>query len=218
MLLTTIKNTVKHHIGDQEMGKVIAYLRVSSSNQTVESQKRGIMEYCCQHGIKINQWYEYTISSSKSEAERGIDALLESVDSGDSLIVSEISRLGRSLGGVVTTVDILRTNGVRLIAVKEGIDTENGGGIHTKIMINVFALLAEVEKDIKRQRSKEGQERYVAEGGIMGRPKGSKSSKLDDRVEEIKELLAKGVSQASIAKIVGVSKQSMNYFIKTRGL
>lgn len=200
------------------MAKVIAYLRVSSSKQTVESQKRGIMEYCCQHGIKIDKWHEYTISSTRSKAERGIDELLDSVDSGDSLIVSEVSRLGRSLGGVITTIDTLRNKGVRLVAVKEGIDTENGGGMTTKIMINVFALLAEVEKDLRTQRSVEGQARYMEEGGIMGRPKGSKSSKLDDRVEEIKELLAKDVSQASIAKIIGVSKQSMNYFIKSRGL
>jgi DNA invertase Pin-like site-specific DNA recombinase len=91
--------------------------------------------------------------------------------------------------------------------------------MQTKVMIALFGLFAEVERDLISERTKEGLAGARAKGRLLGRPKGSRgSSKLDGKEEEIRMLLEKQVSKASIAKIVGVSRTALHHFIRTRKL
>jgi DNA invertase Pin-like site-specific DNA recombinase len=133
--------------------------------------------------------------------------------------VSELSRLGRSLGQVIRIVDELVKRKVRFVAIKEGIRFEGKQDMQTKVMIALFGLFAEVERDLISQRTKEGLAAARAQGRLLGRPKGSLGkSKLDGKEEEIGMLLEKTVSKASIAKIVGVSRTALHHFIRTRKL
>ena len=84
---------------------------------------------------------------------------------------------------------------------------------------SLFGLFAEVERDLISERTKEGLAAARAKGRLLGRPKGSLgASKLDGKEEEIRMLLEKEVSKASIAKIVGVSSTNLRHFIRTRKL
>ena len=130
-----------------------------------------------------------------------------------------MSRLGRSLSQVIQIVEALVRRKIRFIAIKEGIEFDGKQDLPTKVMIALFGLFAEVERDLISERTKEGLGAARAKGRRLGRPKGALGkSKLDGKQEEIRILLQKEVSKASIAKIVGVSKTALHHFINSRKL
>ena len=199
--------------------KTVAYLRVSTGSQDLANQKMAVLDYAKPQRFTVNRFVEAQVSSRKTPAERGIDDLLGTLDAGDRLIVSELSRLGRSLGQVIRIVNELVKRKVRFVAIKEGIRFEGKQDMPTKVMITLFGLFAEVERDLISQRTKEGLAAARAKGRLLGRPKGALGkSKLDGKEEEIRLLLEKTVSKASIAKIVGVSRTALHHFIRTRKL
>jgi DNA invertase Pin-like site-specific DNA recombinase len=152
-------------------------------------------------------------------SERKVDQLLEELDTGDTLIVSDLSRMGRSVGEIITTVDTLVKKKIRFMAVKEGIRLNGSQDMQTKVMVTMFSLFAEIERDLISMRTKEGLAVAKASGKKLGRPKGVLGkSKLDGREEEITRLLTLGVSKASIAKITGVDRSTLYNFIRSRKL
>ena len=199
--------------------KTIAYLRVSKDSQDVKNQRLAIHDFAQKEGITVDDFMEAVVSSRRSTKERKIDELLAKLEEGDTLIVSELSRMGRSVGEIITMVDELVRKKIRFIAIKEGIRLNGVQDMATKVTVTLFGLFAEIERDLISQRTKEGLAAARAKGKQLGRPKGSlHHSKLDDRIEEIKRLLGLGVSQASIAKIMGVHQSTLHRFIKSRKL
>lgn len=195
------------------------YIRVSTNDQTTENQKFAILNHSNKHDMKVDNWIEITISSRQSVKERRIKELLDRVKKNDVVIVAELSRLARSVGQVAITVDKLIKQEVKLISIKENIILNGRADIQTKMMITMFSLFAEIERDLISERTKEGLARARAEGKLLGRPKGSISkSKLDDNEKEIKEYLRKGVNKQNIARIYGVSWPTMDNFVKSRKL
>ncbi len=169
--------------------------------------------------MEVDDFVEVTVSSRKSTKERKIDQLLEELDTGDTLILSELSRMGRSVGEIITTVDTLVKKRIRFIAVKEGIRLNGSQDMQTKVMVTMFSLFAEIERDLISMRTKEGLAAAKASGKKLGRPRGVLGkSKLDGREDEIKRLLALEVSKASIAKITGVDRSTLYNFIRSRKL
>ena len=124
----------------------VAYLRVSTAQQDVRSQRLAILEYARQHDFRIDDFIEATASGQASEKRRRLDALLNGLQRGDRLIVSELSRLGRSLGQIVAILDALAKAGVAFVALKENIRVEGKRDIQTKVMTTLFELFAEVER------------------------------------------------------------------------
>lgn len=201
------------------MPSIWGYARVSTEQQNTENQKLAILEYANQKHLKINNWIETKTSSRKSTKERRIDELLSQLQEGDSIIVAELSRLGRSVGQIAMLVDELLKKKVRVICLKENITLNGKADISTKVMITMFSLFAEIERELISERTKEGLTRARAEGRLLGRPKGTiGKSKLDGKEKEIKEFLAKGVNRANIARFYGVSFPTLENFLKTRGL
>ena len=198
---------------------VWGYVRVSTEGQNCENQRLAILDYCNKNNLKVNNWIEITISSMKSEKDRRIKELLEQAQKDDTVIISELSRLGRSVGQVIMMVDRLIKSEVKLISIKESIQLNGRSDIQTKVMITMFSLFAEIERDLISERTKEGLSRARAEGKLLGRPKGSiGKSKLDGKEKEIREYLKKGVNKANIGKIYEVSWPTMNNFIRSRGI
>ena len=133
--------------------------------------------------------------------------------------VPHARRLGRSLGQVIHIVDELVKRKIRFTAIKESIHFEGKQDLQTKVMVALFGLFAEVERDLISERTREGLASARAKGRLLGRPKGVLGkSRLDGKEEEIRVLLQKQVSKASIAKIVGVTRPTIYRFIKTRRL
>lgn len=199
--------------------KITAYLRVSTSGQEISNQKLAILDYAQQHQLQVDKFLEVQVSSRKSLRERGIDGLFAGMQAGDLLLVSELSRLGRSVGKIIQIVDELIKHQIKFIAIKENIHLNGKQDIQSKVMVTMFGLFAEIERDLISVRTREGLAAARAKGKVLGRPKGSHGpSILDGKEDEIKMLLAKKVSKASIAKILDVSRSTLLYFIKSRKL
>jgi DNA invertase Pin-like site-specific DNA recombinase len=200
--------------------KNIGYIRVSKVDQQIDSQRLAILDYAHKNKMKIHEFIEINMSSRKTPHERGIDALIQKLSPNDRLIVSELSRLGRSLGQIIHIVDQLIKKRVSFIAIRENI-VINGQkqDIQTKVMVAMFGLFAEIERDLISERTKEGLAAARAKGKLLGRPKGTLGkSRLDGKEDEIKNLLEKKVSKASISKIYEISRPALLSFIKTRKL
>ena len=111
------------------------------------------------------------MSSRRSAKDRRIDELLANLKSNDRLLVSELSRLGRSTGEVIQLIKTLTDQKIEFVAVKQGfrIDSQNNKDMTSKVMVTIFSLLAELERDLISERTKMGLARARASGKKLGR-------------------------------------------------
>ncbi len=138
---------------------------------------------------------------------------------GDVIIVTELTRLGKSVSEVTTIVQELMEKNIRLIYIKERIDSINKQDINTKVIITMFSLLSELERDLISLRTKVALRTRQKQGISLGRPKGTICKcKLEKYKKQIQELLDKNISKTSIAKILDVSRTCLYNFIETRKL
>jgi len=194
--------------------KVIGYLRVSTGLQDSENQKLGILKLANEHGWKVD-FIEETVSGRVSYKERELGKVVKELKEGDVLIVSELSRLGRSMLEIMTLLCELVDRGIKLYAIKGNHRVDNS--IQSKVMTMVLCMAAEIERELISQRTKEALQRMKKEGVKLGRPKGVPGkSKLDGKEEEIRKLLDKEVGIASLAKIYDCSWPTMKNFINKK--
>jgi DNA invertase Pin-like site-specific DNA recombinase len=198
--------------------RVVAYLRISTGEQDINAQRLELHEYARINDIKIDEFIETEVSSRKSPQARRIDEMLANLESGDLLLVSELSRLGRSVGQIIQIVDILIKQQIRFVAVKESIKINGKQDIQTKTMITMFGLFAEIERDLISERTKQGLLAAKEKGKILGRPKGSGKSKLDSFKLEIEALLKNGSSKTFIANRYKTSLPNFYNWMKKHGL
>ena len=199
--------------------KTVAYLRVSTRSQDLANQKPAILEFSQKRRFTVDEFIESRISSRNSPLERRIDEMLGTLEPGDRLLVSELSRLGRSLSQVIQIVETLVRRKIRFIAIKEAIEFDGKQDLQTKVMIALFGLFAKVERDLISERTKEGLAAAKAKGKRLGRPKGALgTSRLDGKEDDIRRFLELGVSKTAIAKLTGVSRTTLYSFMSTRGL
>lgn len=200
-----------------EQNRVIAYVRVSTDDQDTNKQRFEILDYAHRNRMSISEFIVVEISSRKTAKERRIEELMSKLAPGDTLIISELSRLGRSIPEVIGLVNSLVERNVRMIALKQSIDLKGKHDTTSKVMVTIFSLLAELERDLVSQRTKAALALLKASGKTLGRPKGSHGkSKLDGREDEIRMLLEKRVAKAAIARIVGISREGLIKFMKSR--
>jgi DNA invertase Pin-like site-specific DNA recombinase len=192
------------------------YIRVSTDKQTVENQRFEIERFCSRNDLKIEQWIQETISGTKLPEKRLLGSLLTEVKKDDLIICSELSRLGRSLFMIMSILNHLMLNGVRVWTIKD--NYRLGDNIQSKVLAFAFGLSAEIERDLISQRIKEALARKKSEGFVLGRPRGRKSSrvKLSGHEKEIQELLDKNTSKCAIARIFGVDRLTVDTFLKER--
>ena len=199
--------------------KTIAYLRISGDKQDLKNQKFEIMEYAQKNNMNISEFIEIEISSRQDKKKRRIDELVGKLDSGDTVITTELSRIGRSTGEVIGIVNELIAKKVRLIAIKQGMVINGKHDLQTKVLVTLFSLLAEMERDILSQRTIQALRAKRAQGIILGRPKGSLGvSKLDGKQEQVQELLKHKVAKSAIARMLGVSRTTLLDYIRSRKL
>lgn len=194
------------------------YIRVSTDKQNTQNQKMAILEYANKQKLTIDHWIEIKASTRRTPGERKIDELLKNLKTGDTLIVAELSRIGRSVGQITIIVDQLIKAKIKVLFLKEDLKLSGKHTMQQKVTMTMFSLFAEIERDLISERTKEGLSRARAEGKLLGRPKGPGKSKLDGKEAEIKKYLDLKVGKASIAKIFGVSWPCIDNFIKKRRL
>ena len=133
--------------------KTVAYFKTSLDRQEVSEQRQGIVEFAEREGIIISRFIEMPASTTR---EKRIDQLFGQLSSGDTLIVSELSRIGRSVSQIVRTVDALIKANVRFISVKEGIWLDGERSPQTQAMTRMFCLLADTDRQLVSIHTREG--------------------------------------------------------------
>lgn len=199
------------------MAKTIAYIRASTDKQDLNNQKLEIFEFAKKNKLEVDDFIQMTISSRKTSKERRIDEMLAVLNDADTLIVTELSRLGRSTPEVIGLINELVKKQVRVIAIKQNLDIKQHD-MNSKIMITLFSLFAELERDLISLRTKEALASKKLQGILLGKPKGTiQKSKFDKDVNKIKELLTLGLSVRKIAKFLGYSNHiGLNTYIRKR--
>ena len=201
------------------MAKTIAYIRASTDKQDLNNQKLEIFEFAKKNKLEVDDFIQMTISSRKTTKERRIDEMLSVLDDADTLIVTELSRLGRSTAEVIGLVNELIKKQVRVIAIKQNLDMKQHD-MNSKIMITLFSLFAELERDLISLRTKEALASKKSQGIKLGKPKGTvQKSKFDQDIIKIQELLSLGLSVRKIAIFLGYTNHiGLNTYIKKREL
>jgi DNA invertase Pin-like site-specific DNA recombinase len=197
---------------------IYGYIRVSTDKQTTENQRFALLKYADEKHLHVDQWIEETVSSNRALTERKLGTLIETMHSGDTLLVSELSRLGRSLMEVMSILHNLMGKHVLVYTAKERY--ELGNNINSKVLAFAFSLSAEIERSMISSRTTEALARKKAEGKRLGRPKGSlaKQTKLAGREELIREYLAKDIPQTVMARLLNVNRLTLRHFIASRKL
>ena len=160
------------------------------------------------------------MTSRKSLKARRISELLDSLNKQDILIVSELSRLGRSIVEVISLInEQLMRLGIRIIAIKQNLDIRGNHDMQSKVLVTIFSLLAELERDLTSERTRRALAAKRAQGVVLGRPVGSiGESKLDTKISEIVDLLRDKASYSFMARRFKVSRPTIMNFIKSRKL
>ena len=193
---------------------IYGYIRVSTDQQSTSNQKFEINRYAASHNIQIDKWVEETISSRKPLNKRKLGSLLEELKDGDILISTEISRLGRSLLEVMGILQHCLAQNCQIWTLKE--NYKLGSDIASKVLAFAFGLSAEIERQLISDRTKMSLDKLKSQGKHLGRPFGakSKSLKLSKNTKRVKDLIAKGLPKAQIARLLGVDKLTLYRFLK----
>lgn len=196
---------------------IYGYIRVSTTMQTNENQRLAINEYLKRTCQKVDVFYEDTISGTVDYHRRQLGELLKVVIPGDTIICTELSRLGRSMFMIFDVTQYLINKGVKVIAFKNNL-TITKDDITSKVLIFAFGLSAEIERQLISERTKQALAYKKSQGVIIGHYRGykCKNVKLTPYSDEITQLLKAGKSIDFIAKKYGVKWITARDFIRDR--
>ncbi|WP_294610016.1 master DNA invertase Mpi family serine-type recombinase [uncultured Bacteroides sp.] len=194
---------------------VVAYLRVSTEKQFLANQREEILRFAEKNELMIDKWYTETVSGSVSSKERKLSGLLNRMQKGDTLIVTEISRLSRTMLEIMTILNSCIKKNVVLYSTKEGYVFQND--INSKVLGFAFGLMAEIERNLISMRTKEALARRKKEGVKLGRKKGTCPAMrvLRENKRQLKRDSQRGVSCSELARQMGVSRTTMSRFLNT---
>ena len=198
----------------------LGYVRVSTGKQMVENQMYAIEDFCAHQNppIQIDDWIIETASGMKHFDKRKLGKKLQSVTSDDTIISTEITRLGRSLLMIFSIMAYCLGKGCGIWTIKEG--WRLGDNLTSKVLAFAFGLAAEIERALISERTRDALARKRAEGIQLGRPKGAlgKHTKLTGKENVIQTLLDLGNSYASIARALKVDRSTLVRFCDARGI
>jgi DNA invertase Pin-like site-specific DNA recombinase len=198
------------------MPHVTAYLRVSTVDQDLEKNKADILRLANSLEPGHVRFVEEKVSGKVAWRNRKIAEILDHATTGDTIIVSELSRLGRSMLECMEILSIAAQKGINLYAVKGNwrLDTS----IQSKIIAMAFAMASEIERDLIAKRTKETLAAKKLAGDKLGRPKGVGKSKLDVFRVEIEALLNNGSTQKFIAERYHTTEDNLHHWMKQRDI
>jgi DNA invertase Pin-like site-specific DNA recombinase len=156
--------------------KVALYLRVSTKDQTNLNQELKLKQYCKERGYQIVNTYKDNGVSGAKTSRPALDKMLQAMRQGkfEAVITWKYDRLGRSVLHCLQVLEEMRNKGVRFIATSQNIDTSTPMG---KYFVTNLLALAEMERELIRERINSGLDRARSQGKRLGRPKGRKDSK-----------------------------------------
>lgn len=181
----------------------VGYVRVS----TVEQNEARQLEALDKFGIE--KWYKEKVSGKDTKREQ-LQLMLDFVREGDEVYVMDFSRLSRSVQDLLGIVDLLNNKKVRLVSIKENLDSSTATG---KLMLTVIGAIAEFERQNLLERQREG----IAIAKREGKYKGRKPRELEQFDEVYREWVAGKITAVAAAKVLGISRGTFYLKVKERG-
>ena len=192
--------------------KTIAYLRVSTLEQDLDKNKSDILFFANENNLGKVHFIEEKISGAIHWKKRELGSIIDSLSTDENLIVSEFSRLGRSMLECMEIITLCLEKKINLYSIKGAWKLDNS--IQSKIMAMVFSIASEIERDLISKRTSEALRARKAKGLPLGRPKGTGKSKLDGYKEEIIALLNNGSSKVFVAKRYKTSVGNLYHWLE----
>ena len=192
--------------------RTFSYLRVSTTFQDNGKNKAEILALANAKRLGNVEFFEEKVSGKISWKNRKIAEILEIADKGDNVVISELSRLGRSMLEIMEILAIATQKGVNIYAVKGNWELNNT--IQSKLIAMCFSMASEIERDLLSKRITEALQAKKAQGFKLGRPKGIGKSKLDKYRVEIEALLANGSSQRFISSRYGCTEANLHHWMR----
>lgn len=194
------------------MSKNIAYLRVSTADQDLEKNKAEILFLANDKSLGKVDFVEEKISGKIHWRKRKIGEIIEHLQKGDTILLNEFSRLGRSMLECMEIISIATDKGINIYTVKGNWQLDDT--IQSKVMAMVFSMVSEIERDLISKRTKEALQTKRNSGITLGRPKGAGKSKFDAHKLEIEALLKNGSTKKFIAKRYNSTPANLHNWIK----
>lgn len=176
------------------------YARVSTADQNLDRQTDALKNY------KVDKIFCEKISGTKKNRPE-LDKLLSEISSGDTIVIESLSRLGRSVKNLAELMEFFNENNIRLVSLKETIDTTSSTG---RLLFTIISSLSQFERDVLAERTSEGLKAARARGRFGGRPK-TASEKLNKAIALYK---TKEYSITEITELTGVSKSTLYRSVK----
>jgi DNA invertase Pin-like site-specific DNA recombinase len=196
--------------------QIIGYLRVSTADQDLDKNKSDILQLANEKKLGTVEWVKEKASGKVNWRKRKIAEVIENLKEGDTILVSELSRLGRSMLECMEILSIALEREINIYAVKGNWQLDQS--IQSKIIAMAFSMAAEIERDLISQRTKEALAARKKQGVKLGRPKGTGKSKLDVYKPEIEALLKNGATQKFIAQRYEATAATVSRWVKKQGL
>ena len=174
----------------------LGYARVSRSDQDPTRQVDELRAAGCER-----VWTDHGISGMKTSRPE-LDAMIAYARAGDTIVVTELSRLGCTMRGLVVLVDDLERDGIHLRSLTQGIETSAATG---GILIGLFSALAALEREVLVERTMSG----LASARLRGRVGGRPTAMPPERLEAAKAMLAGGATKADVARALQVSRTTI---------
>ena len=193
---------------------IVAYLRVSTDKQRPENQRDEIQRYAEHNGLQIDLWVSEVVSGRKQASGRKLGRTISKMKKGDTLIVSEVSRLSRTLTDIMSIMGKCLKKGITILTVKEQYRFDDT--INSKILCFAFGLVAEIERNLISLRTKEALALRKSEGKVLGRRKGY-APKLDilrQNKENIQRMKSEGCTIKAICMKYHVSRDTYYKFCR----
>ncbi|WP_259808388.1 recombinase family protein [Corynebacterium sanguinis] len=182
--------------------RLLGYTRVSTVNQDAQLQLHALVD----SGVQKRDVFADVTSGSRTAIERpGMKRLLDYVESGDTVVVWRIDRIGRSLIDVLNTVNLLRDKGVKIQSLSDGIDPETTSG---RLMLGMLATLAEYERELITERVNAGIAAARQNGTRFGRPPVDPAV-IAEKLDITRDARAKGRTAEEAAQLVGWSRATL---------
>ncbi|MGA8473571.1 MAG: recombinase family protein [Candidatus Cybelea sp.] len=173
----------------------LGYARVSTGEQTLDAQKDALRAAGC------TRIFSDVASGAKTD-RAGLETALAALQPGDTLVVARLDRLGRSMPHLVATVHELAARGVGFRSLAESIDTTSAAG---RLVLHIFASLADFERELIRERTKDA----LAAKKRRGEPVGRRPAFNSSRLQAAQEMLASGYGAAHIARVLKVGRSTL---------
>ncbi|MBP3482435.1 MAG: recombinase family protein [Alistipes sp.] len=197
---------------------IIGYLRVSTGKQNLANQQDEIRRFAISRDWTIDGWVTEIVSGRAHERDRKLGVLLRRMKRGDTLVVTEISRLSRTLTDVMSIMGKCLKKEINLYTTKEGYTFDNT--INSKVLCFAFGLVAEIERNLISMRTKEALALRKAEGVVLGRRKGSytKLNVLVENQHSIVRMLNQDKTITYICRRYNLSRDTFDKFRRSHPL